>query len=112
LFHLLRLLWCAVRIDVDIGLHTRGMTAEEAVEELVRRVPVERRLAEAEVLRLCQEPTYGLCDAVGRRELLALRETYAAREGAAFALRGFHDEVLGYGTLPVSLIRWGMGLDG
>jgi uncharacterized protein (DUF885 family) len=112
LFHLLRLLWCAVRIDVDIGLHTRGMTAEEAVEELVRRVPVERRLAEAEVLRLCQEPTYGLCDAVGRRELLALREAYAAREGAGFALRGFHDEVLGYGTLPVSLIRWGMGLDG
>ena len=111
-FHLVRGLWFAVRVDLDIGLHTRGMTAEEAVEELVRRVPVERRHAEAEVLRLCQEPTYGLCDAVGRRELLQLREAYVARDASGFSPRAFHDEVLGYGTLPVSLIRWGMGLDG
>jgi uncharacterized protein (DUF885 family) len=26
-------------------------------------------------------------------------------------MRGFHDEVLSYGGLPVSLIRWGMGID-
>ena len=112
LFQLARRLWFVVRVDLDIGLHTRGMTAEEAVEELVRRLPVERRHAEAEVLWLCQSPTYGLSAAVGRRELLALRESYAARERTAFAMRGFHDELLGYGALPVSLIRWGMGLDG
>jgi uncharacterized protein (DUF885 family) len=88
------------------------MTAEEAVEELVRRVPIERRHAEAEVLWLCQSPTYGLGDAVGRRELLALRASAAERDGDAFSLRGFHDAVLGYGALPVSLIRCGMGLDG
>jgi hypothetical protein len=112
LFQLVRRLWFAVRVDLDIGLHTRGMAAEEAVEELVRRVPIERRHAEAEVLWLCQSPTYGLGDAVGRRELLALRESAAERDGDAFSLRGFHDAVLGYGALPVSLIRWGMGLDG
>jgi len=27
-------------------------------------------------------------------------------------MSGFHDELLGYGALPVSLVRWGMGLDG
>ncbi|HEX5632805.1 MAG TPA: DUF885 family protein [Gemmatimonadales bacterium] len=112
LFRLLRLLRAAVRVDLDIGLHTRGMTAEEAVEELVRRLPMERRTAQGEVLRCCQSPTYGLCEAVGRRDLLSLREAYRVREGAAGALRAFHDEVLTYGALPVSLIRWGMGLDG
>jgi predicted transcriptional regulator len=112
LFQLVRRLWFAVRVDLDIGLHTRGMTAEEAVEELVRRLPMERRHAEPEVLWLCQSPTYGLCDAVGRRELLALRESYVARERTAFSMSGFHDELLGYGALPVSLVRWGMGLDG
>jgi hypothetical protein len=111
LFHLVRRLSFAVRVDLDIGLHTRGMTAEEAVEELVRRLPMERRHAETEVLWLCQAPTYGLCDAVGRRELLALRESYMA-ERTACSMRDFHDELLGYGALPVSLIRWGMGLDG
>ena len=91
LFRLVRMLRYAVGIDLDIGLHTRGMKAEEAVEELVRRVPIERRHAEAEVVRLCQEPSYGLCDAVGRRELLALREACESRDRGGFTLRGFHD---------------------
>ncbi len=28
-----------------------------------------------------------------------------------YSLRDFHDAVLGYGGLPVSLMRWGMGLN-
>ncbi len=111
LLQLVMLLWRAVRIDLDIGLHTRGMTPEEAVEELVRRLPIERRAAEAEVRRYCQAPTYQLCYAVGRRELLRLRDEVRARDGAAFSLRTFHDAVLAYGGLPPTLIRWGMGLD-
>jgi hypothetical protein len=112
LFRLLRLLRAAVRVDLDIGLHTRGLSPEEGVAELLRRLPMDRRTAEAEVLRCCQAPTYGLCEAVGRRELLALREACAARDGAAFSAPRFHAEVLGYGALPVTLVRWGMGLDG
>jgi uncharacterized protein (DUF885 family) len=108
LFRMVDLLWRAVRIDIDIGLHTRGMSVSEAVEELVHRLPMERSDAIAEVRRYCQMPTYQLCYAVGRRDLLALREAAQAARGPAFSLRGFHDEVLSYGGLPVSLIRWGM----
>ena len=104
------LLWRAVRILLDVGLHTRGMTPAEAVEKLVATVPIERSAAEAEVRRYCAWPTYQLSYAVGRRDLLALRSARQARDGAAFSLRAFHDEVLSYGGLPVSLIRWGMGL--
>jgi uncharacterized protein (DUF885 family) len=48
---------------------------------------------------------------VGRREILALREDYHRRAGSGFTLRKFHDDLLRYGGLPVSLARWGMGLD-
>jgi len=34
----------------------------------------------------------------------------AAARGSAFTLRAFHDAVLPYGGLPVTLIRWGLGL--
>lgn len=105
------LLWRAVRILLDVGLHTRGMTPAEAVEMLVAKVPIERKAAEAEVRRYCAWPTYQLSYAVGRRDLLRLRADRRQRDGAAFSLRGFHDEVLSYGGLPVSLIRWGMGLE-
>jgi len=111
LFQLAMLLWRAVRIVLDVGLHTRGMTPGAAVDYLVDRLPMERSAAEAEVRRYCAMPTYQLCYAVGRRDLLALRDAYRQREGDAFRLRAFHDDVLSYGGLPISLARWGMGLD-
>jgi len=111
LLHLVDMLHYAVQVDLDIGLHTRGMTPQEAIEELVKRVPIDRRQAEAEVRHHCETPTHGLCPAVGRRALRALREAAESQRGTAYSLRAFHDEVLAYGGLPVSLIRWGMGID-
>ncbi len=110
-FQRVHLLWRALRIVLDVGLHTRGMTVEEAVDILVNRVHFERKNAEAEVRRYCAYPGYQLCYAVGRRELRALRDSYRAAQGASFSLRGFHEAALQYGGLPVSLMRWGMGLD-
>jgi hypothetical protein len=110
LFQLVNLLWRAVRIVLDVGLHTRGMTPREAVDYMVEHLPIERRSAEAEVRRYCAWPTYQLCYAVGRRELLRLRDAYREAAGADFDPRRFHDTLLGYGGLPVSLARWGMDL--
>lgn len=110
LFHQLYLLWRAARIVLDVRLHTMGMPVHEAVTYLADLLGIARASAEAEVRRYCVAPGYQLCYAVGRRELLRLREDYRARAGASFELRRFHDEVLGYGGLPVALTRWGMGL--
>ena len=110
LFQLVNLLWRAIRIVLDVGLHTRGMTAAEAVDYMVEHLPIERRSAEAEVRRYCAYPTYQLCYAIGRRELLRLRDAYRDAAGAEFSPKRFHDTLLGYGGLPVSLARWGMDL--
>ena len=110
LFQRVHLLWRAIRILIDVGLHTRGMTFAEAVDLLSGRLHVDRAHAEAEVRRYCATPTYNLCYAVGRRELLRLREDYRAASGDGFSLRNFHEAVLAYGGLPISLTRWGLGL--
>jgi uncharacterized protein (DUF885 family) len=109
-FQRVHLLWRAVRVLLDVGLHTRGMTFEQAVDYCVDRLRVDRSTAEAEVRRYCAWPAYQLCYAVGRRELLALRDDFRAAKGSAFSLRAFHDALLPYGGLPVTLIRWGLGL--
>jgi uncharacterized protein (DUF885 family) len=93
-----------------VRLHTMGMRDYEAATYLSDLLGISRPSAEAEVRRYCVAPGYQLCYAVGRRELLRLRADYRARAGSAFTLRRFHDEVLAYGGLPVSLMRWGMGL--
>jgi hypothetical protein len=110
LFQLVNLLWRAIRIVLDVGLHTRGMTPKEATDYMVTHLPIERSHAEAEVRRYCAWPTYQLCYAAGRRELLRLREAYRQRHGGGVELRNFHDELMRYGGLPVSLARWGMDL--
>ncbi len=110
LFQLVNLLWRAIRIVLDVGLHTRGMTPSEAVDYMVEHLPIERRSAEAEVRRYCAWPTYQLCYAVGRREVLRLREAYREASGGDYDPRTFHDALLGYGGIPVSLARWGMDL--
>ena len=110
LFRLLNLLWRAIRVVLDVGLHTRGMTPAQAVDYMVEHLPIERASAEAEVRRYCAWPTYQLSYAVGRRELLRLRDAYRDRNAAGFSPRKFHDEVMGYGGLPVALARWGMDL--
>ena len=111
LFQKMALLWRACRIVLDVGLHTRGMTFPEAVDFILDHLHFERAHAEAEVRRYCAEPAYQLCYAVGMREIKSLREAYAAAHGPSFSLKAFHDALLVYGGLPVSLTRWGLGLD-
>jgi uncharacterized protein (DUF885 family) len=103
-------LWRAWRIVLDVGLHTKGMSVDEAVGILTGKVHFEPENALAEVRRYCATPGYQLCYAVGRRELKALRDAWrSAHPGAPLA--DFHAAALSYGGLPVSLIRWGMGLN-
>ena len=109
-FQRLHLLWRAVRIVLDVKLHTMGMGVEEAVRYMTDALGIGADSAAAEVRRYCAAPAYQLCYAVGRRELLRLREDARRRTGPSFTLRAFHDEVLAFGGMPVSLIRWGMGL--
>ena len=78
---------------------------------MVEHLPIERRSAEAEVRRYCAWPTYQLCYAVGRRELLRLREAY--REAGRWRLRSPGRSTTRCSAMagfPVSLARWGMDL--
>ena len=111
LFRVLALLWRAVRVVIDVGIHTRGMKFPEAVGLLVGKIHFDTASAEAEVRRYCAHPAYQLCYAVGCRELMALRDDYRNAAGSNYTEKQFHMDVLSYGGLPVSLLRWGMGLN-
>ena len=104
------LLWRALRVILDVSLHTKGMTVDKATDILRDELSLEESAARAEAVRYCAFPTYQLCYAVGRRDILRLREDARAARGSSFSLRNFHDELLAYGALPTPLARWGMGL--
>jgi uncharacterized protein (DUF885 family) len=98
-------LWRAVRIVVDTGLHTRGMTPEEATDLLVDRARLEPRWAETEVRRYTTRPTYPSSYRVGLSLLMDLREQYRAEQGDDYDRKEFHDTLLEYSVLPVGMIE-------
>ncbi len=105
---LLQLQWVlvrAARILIDVGLHTRGMSMEDAVNFLVDRVHLERQGAVGEVRRYTLNPTRPLSYLTGRQLLLEMREEMRRRDGPAFSLKKFHDAVLQFGSIPPDLIR-------
>jgi uncharacterized protein (DUF885 family) len=98
-------LWRACRVVADVGLHCFGMSFEEAVELMVGTAKLERANAEVEVRRYTMTPTQPMSYLIGKREIMRLREELRAAEGSSFDLKRFHDSLLGYGAIPVSIIR-------
>jgi uncharacterized protein (DUF885 family) len=105
LFQLKDLVWRAVRVIVDVGLHCKGMSFVEAVQWLVQEAHLERANAEAEVRRYTASPTQPLSYLTGKQAILQLREEVQRREGNQFSLRRFHDRLLQAGGLPMPLVR-------
>jgi uncharacterized protein (DUF885 family) len=105
LFQLKDQLWRAARVIIDVSLHTRRMTFDEAVRFLVDRVHLEEPNALAEVKRYTTEPTQPMSYIVGKKEIIELRGAYQTSKGVDFDLKDFHDRLLSYGTVPPKLVR-------
>jgi uncharacterized protein (DUF885 family) len=95
----------AARVLIDVGLHTRGMTFDEAVKVLTGQVHLEHELAVNEVKRYTMTPTQPLSYVIGRERLLAMRERFKQKEGSAFTLKAFHTAVLSHGTIAPGLLE-------
>ena len=98
-------IWRATRIILDIQLHRGLIVFDEAVDRLVAETGFERPAALAEVKRYTSTPSYQLSYLFGRHMIERLKADVAAREGAGFDQRRFHDTLLYGGTMPVSYAR-------
>jgi uncharacterized protein (DUF885 family) len=110
LLQLKDLFWRACRVIVDVGLHTRGWSTAEATSYLVQEAGLEPVNAEVEVRRYCAEPTQPMSYAVGKREIMRLRDRWRTNRGPDAPIREFHDHLLAWGTIPPPLVAKGMGL--
>jgi uncharacterized protein (DUF885 family) len=97
-------LWRAARIIIDVSLHTRGMSTEEAVDFLVEECQLEPDNAQAEVNRYTSTPTQPQSYLMGKLAILELVEEYKQAHPDA-TLKEVHDAILGCGSLPPSLMR-------
>ena len=92
------------RYVAGIKMHTQGMTVEKAAELFVEKGVQQPANAYEEARRGTYNPTY-LYYTLGKLQIYKLREDYKRAKGAAFTLRGFHDEFVKAGPMPLKLMR-------
>jgi uncharacterized protein (DUF885 family) len=80
------------------------MTLAEAARLFAERAMLEFEEARHEAERSATDPAC-LNAALGRMQILKLREDLRASSGAAFSLPRFHDQLLSEGKLPIPLLR-------
>lgn len=94
----------ACRYVAGFGMHTQGMSVEEAKELFIQQAHMEPINAEREAKRGTVDPMY--CNyTLGKMLLLKLRDDLKRKQGANFSLRAFHDTYLKAGFPPIPLLR-------
>lgn len=94
----------ATRAIVDIRLHHGVFSIEQAAAYYCDRVGMSPQQARAEAVKNSMFPATAVMYLVGTDLIHELRRDLAARDGAAFDLRGFHDRFLSFGSVPVALV--------
>ena len=95
----------AIRLVVDTGVHARKWSREEMVRFFHAHSTVDEPSVQNETDRYIAWPAQALSYKAGQLSILRLREKAQSQLGAEFDLRGFHDEVIGAGSLPLDVLE-------
>ena len=95
----------ALRLVVDVGLHTGKLTREQAIRYLMDNEPIDEQRATAEVERYMATPGQALSYKVGQLKISELRARYEKQLGPKFSLKAFHDELLAGGAMPLAVLE-------
>ena len=105
----------AIRLVVDVAIHTKNMSREDAIKYMMDNESISEDGATAEIERYMGIPAQALGYKTGAMKIRELRTKYEKQLGAKFKISDFHTEVLKDGSLPLSVFEakmdvWAAGL--
>ena len=95
-------LWRAMRVMLDVELHTRGLSIDDAAQGMCDQLHFSIDQAKADLSWYTQSPTVPMSYAVGWALIRALREQQSQVEG--FNLKEFHNKLLSVGSCALPLV--------
>ncbi|MEP7144193.1 MAG: DUF885 domain-containing protein, partial [Ferruginibacter sp.] len=95
----------AIRLVVDVAIHSKGMTREQAIKYMMENEPVGEAAATAEIERYMAIPGQALSYKIGALKIKALRDKYSSELGSKFSIGEFHKQVLGSGCIPLLVLE-------
>jgi uncharacterized protein (DUF885 family) len=98
-------MWRAIRLVVDTGIHAQGWSEQQAVDYMLSNTSTPEAMVRFEIRRYFVYPGQATSYKVGMLNLLELRERARKALGENYDIRGFHDAVLGGGSLPLPILE-------
>jgi uncharacterized protein (DUF885 family) len=95
-------LWRALRVIIDVRIHTQALDINDAAQLMVEQLGFDRQQADGELAWYTTAPTVPLCYATGYELIKAVREHQQQQPG--FELKAFHDALLGQGSIALPLV--------
>ena len=95
----------AIRLVVDVAIHTKNMSREEAIKYMMDNEAINEQGATAEIERYMGIPAQALGYKTGAMKIRALRIKYENVLGSKFNIAEFHTEILKDGSLPLNVLE-------
>lgn len=95
----------AIRLVVDVAIHTKGMTREQAIKYMMDHEAISEQGAIAEIERYMAMPAQALGYKVGAMKIQELRKRYQKNMRGKFNLADFHDQLLNDGPMPLNILE-------
>ncbi|HNM27940.1 MAG TPA: DUF885 domain-containing protein, partial [Saprospiraceae bacterium] len=95
----------AIRLVVDVGLHTKSWSREQAIEYSKANEAEPEESIVAEIERYMAIPGQALSYKIGQLKILELRAKAQQKMGSRFDIRQFHNQVLDAGCLPIRVLE-------
>ncbi len=95
----------AIRLVVDVALHTKNMTREEAITFMMANEPISEAGATAEIERYMVIPGQALGYKIGALKIRELRSKYTEQLGSKFNIAKFHTAILKDGSMPLNILE-------
>jgi len=92
------------RFAASVGIHTKGMTVEQAAKRFVDDCHQDAPTAHEQAVRGTFDPGY-FAYTLGKLQIASLRDEAMRKLGAKFSLQRFHDALLSHGAPPLALVR-------
>jgi len=94
----------AIRLVVDTGFHYKHWSRQQVVDFFHEHSAIDEPEVQSETDRYMAWPAQALGYKIGQLEILKLRQYSKDELGSRFDLRGFHDEVLSGGAVPLDVL--------
>lgn len=98
-------MWRACRLVLDVALHTKGWTREQAVKYLSENTALSLHEVNTEINRYISWPGQALAYKMGELKIKELRKKTEESLKEKFDIREFHDLILSQGTVTLKIME-------